>query len=68
MSGKDDRKSQIANEMEAQIDYREDTYVGDERARREDLNQGMSTGTHDFVHLGVNWPPSYRIRTNSQGK
>ena len=68
MSGADDRKSQIANEMEAEIDYREDTYAGDERARREDLNQGMNTGTHDFVHRGVNWPPSYRIRGKSQAK
>jgi hypothetical protein len=68
MSITEDRKSEIAEEMEADIEYREDDYQVEERERQEDLNQGMSTGTHDFTHRGVNWPPSYRIRGNSQAK
>jgi hypothetical protein len=64
----EDRKSEIAEEMEADIEYREDSYLDNERAGREDLNQGMNTGTHDFTHRGVNWPPSYRIRGNSRAK
>jgi phage host-nuclease inhibitor protein Gam len=68
MSVTEDRKSEIAEEMEADIEYREDSYLDNERARREDLNQGMNTGTHDFTHRGVNWPPSYRIRGNSHAK
>ena len=62
MNTAEQRKSEIAEEMEAQIEYREETHRVDERARREDLNQGLETGTHDFTHRGVNWPPSYRIR------
>jgi hypothetical protein len=62
MSMTKDRKSEIAEQMEAEIEYREDGYLDDERAKREDLNQGIDTGTHDFIHRGVNWPPSYRIR------
>ena len=68
MNTKEDRKSEIAEEMEADIEYREDSYLDDERTRREDLNQGMNTGTHDFTHRGVNWPPSYRIRGDSRAK
>lgn len=68
MSIAENRKSEIAEEMEADIEYREDGYLDDERSRREDLNQGINTGTHDFTHRGVNWPPSYRIRGNSHGK
>lgn len=62
----DDRESEI-NELnqagdaaEAEIEYREEDLVLDERAMREDLTQGMDTGTHDFIHRGANWPPSYR--------
>jgi hypothetical protein len=68
MSVDGDRKSEIAEEMEAQIEYREEDYEGEERARWEDLNQGIDTGTHDFTHRGVNWPPSYRIRGDSRAK
>ncbi len=32
----------------------------DEVAEQKDLNQGMSTGTHDSTRHGVNWPASYR--------
>ena len=59
----EDRKSEIAEELEAEIEYREEDLLLDERATREDLTQGMDTGTHDFTHRGVNWPPSYRIRS-----
>lgn len=62
MSNAEDRKSDAAEELEAQIEYREKDYVLTERATREDLTQGFSTGTHDFTHRGVNWPPSYRLR------
>lgn len=63
-----DRKSEAVEEMEAEIKYREDGYLDEERARRDDLNQGINTGTHAFSHRGVNWPPSYRIRGGSRAK
>jgi hypothetical protein len=39
---------------------REEQEQADELAEQQDLNQGMSTGTHDSERLGVNWPASYR--------
>jgi hypothetical protein len=65
MSITEDRKAEAAEEMEADIEYREGSYLDDERARRVDLNQGMDTGTHAFTHRGVNWPLSFRIRGKS---
>jgi hypothetical protein len=69
MSTEEERKSKtaeelesIAEEIESEMEERDETRLEDERAEREDLNQGMATGTHDSTHRGVNWPPSYRIR------
>jgi len=62
MSDIDDRKSEAAEEMESEIEERDQARVQDDRAEQEDLNQGMDTGTHDSTRRGVNWGPSYRIR------
>ena len=32
----------------------------DEQNEQEDLNQGMTTGTHDSTRSGVDWGDSYR--------
>src|SRR5579864_7484730 len=34
-----------------------------DRNEQQDLNQGMETGTHSSAHQGVNWGPSYRMRS-----
>ncbi len=39
---------------------REEEHQADDLAEQQDLNQGMSTGTHDSTRHGVNWPASYR--------
>lgn len=62
MGDADERKDKAADELEAEIEQRDETRVQDDRAEREDLNQGMDTGTHDSIHRGVNWGPSYRVR------
>ena len=61
-----DRKSKAADELEAEIEFREEDEAGEERATRENLNQGSDTGTTDFVHRGANWPPSYRVRSKTK--
>ena len=57
-----ERETKAADELEAEIEYREEGQVAEDRATLEDLNQGFDTGTHDSVRRGVNWPPSYRVR------
>ena len=32
-------------------------------SEQQDLNQGMATGTHSSAHGGINWGPSYRLRS-----
>jgi hypothetical protein len=39
---------------------REEDQIENDLATQEDLNQGMSTGTHESTRLGVKWPASYR--------
>ncbi len=59
VSGTEELKSKIADQLEAEMDSRDETHLESERAALENLNQGMSTGTHDSTRLGVNWGPSY---------
>ena len=65
MGDVDDRKSEAADEMESELEERDEARVQDDRAEREDLNQGMNTGTHDSTRRGVKWGPSYRVRTKT---
>lgn len=62
MGATDERKTKVADEMESEMEARDDNRVQDERAEREDVNQGMETGTHDSIHRGVKWGPAYRLR------
>jgi len=54
------KKSKAADEIESEMEDRDDARSEEQRDQGEDLNQGMQTGTHDSQRLGVNWPPSYR--------
>lgn len=62
MGDADERKDKAANEMESEMEERDEARALDDRAEREDLNQGMDTGTHDSIHRGVNWAPEFSIR------
>ncbi len=67
MGDTDERKSEeIAGEMESEAEVRDEARAQDDRSEREDLNQGMDTGTHDSIHRGVNWGPSYRVRPKEE--
>ena len=57
-----ERENKAADELEAEIEDREDSDEAGDRAVLEDLNQGMDTGTHDSIRRGVNWPASYRVK------
>jgi hypothetical protein len=59
MNDAEDPKDKIADELEAEMEKRDDGRLEAERDELEDLNQGMSTGTHDSTRSGVNWGPSY---------
>ena len=66
MDDTDERKSEAAAEIESEAEVRDGARAEDDRAEREDLNQGMDTGTHDSIHRGVNWGPSYRVRPKAE--
>jgi hypothetical protein len=59
MSDTEDPKDKIANELEAEMEERDESRLEAERTELEDLNQGMSTGTTDSTRHGVKWGPSY---------
>jgi hypothetical protein len=56
-----ERESSAADEMESEMEDRDDARIEGERVEQGDLNQGMATGTTDSAHGGVNWPASYTI-------
>jgi hypothetical protein len=55
--------SEAAEELGQEMELRQEGRLTGERIEQQDLNQGMDTGTHSSTHLGVNWGPSYRVRT-----
>jgi hypothetical protein len=62
MGDADERKNDAANQLESEAEARDEARALDDRAEREDLNQGMDTGTHDSIHRGVNWAPEFSVR------
>jgi hypothetical protein len=62
MSNRAEGKSDTAEEIEFKMEEREQTRREEERGEWEDLNQSLQTGTHDAVHQGIKWGPSYRTR------
>jgi hypothetical protein len=56
-----ERESSAADEMEAEMEVRDEARSEGERVEQGNLNQGMTTGTTDSAHGGVNWPASYTV-------
>jgi len=48
-------------EFRGEMEQRQEGRQTIERVERQDLNQGMDTGTNSSVHRGVNWGSSYRV-------
>jgi hypothetical protein len=61
-SADEERRSHTAEEMESKIEAREEARREEERGEFEDLNQSIQTGTHDLIHSGIRWGPSYKTR------
>lgn len=57
-----------AEALEALAGQRDESRIEAERNEREDLNQGMQTGTHDALHTGIRWGSSYRIKESNSKK
>ena len=61
------KKPEAADTMESEMEDRDENRRQDERAERQDLNQGMETGTHDYACFGVKWGRSYRVPSKRGG-
>ena len=50
-------------DLRQEMGQREDFRRTNEENQRQDLNQGMATGTHSLAHRGIHWGPSYRMKS-----
>lgn len=66
MSTTKQEESRTANEMELEMEDRQNARREHEREGLEDLNQGFQTGTYDSRKAGVKWGPSYRVRKRTR--
>jgi hypothetical protein len=57
---KRDEKVILHDDLEGDLMEHEQERVENEMDEQQDLNQGMSTGTHSTTRTGANWPRSYR--------
>jgi hypothetical protein len=57
------KESEAAENLESEMEQRDENRLVGERAQRQDLTQGMDTGTHDSTHRGVNWAPEFSVHT-----
>ncbi len=55
-------------ELDAEVQQHAGARRATERAKQQDLNQGMDTGTHESGRTGINWGPSYQVRSIAGGK
>ena len=54
--------------LDAEMEQHTGARRANERAKQQDLNQGMDTGTHESGRTGINWGPSYQVRSTASGK
>jgi len=68
MAGSGTKKS-TSDGLEAEKEFREemgqrkDERLTNELNQQQDLNQGMSTGTHSSAYGGIHWGSSYRLKS-----
>lgn len=58
--------SEIADSMEADAEVRDEIRSISDRSQRQNLTQGMDTGTQDSIHRGVNWRPEFSVHTRPE--
>jgi DUF2934 family protein len=54
---------EVEVELREEMGQHEEKRRTNERNEQQDLNQGMVTGTHSSAHSGINWGPSYRLKS-----
>lgn len=59
---KERKQQEEADELESTMEVRDEARIETEHEEQEDLIQGMQTGTHDALHPGIKWGPSYRVK------
>ena len=57
------KASEIADNMEAEMETRDESRLASERSERQKLTQGMDTGTQDSIHRGVDWRPEFSVHS-----
>lgn len=58
----------IEVELDAEEQQAEEGRLARERIAKQDLNQGMDTGTHDSTRRGIHWGPAYQVRSTASRK
>jgi hypothetical protein len=58
--------SDVADNMEADAEVRDESRLTSERSQRQNLTQGMDTGTQDSIHRGVDWRPEFSVHTRPE--
>jgi hypothetical protein len=63
-------EQEVASDLEAEVEQREEGRREDDLIEQQELNQGMDTGTRDSSFEGIPWGPADRIRetTSPKGK
>lgn len=61
-------KSKAAEELESEMEARDNARQESERHTLKDLNQGMDATGHEAKHPGINWGPSYKVRRKAKPK
>ena len=51
----------IAEDREWEAEQHDQARLEADRDERQDLNQGMQTGTHDSVDPSINWGPEFSL-------
>jgi hypothetical protein len=62
------KESEIADNMEAEMEARDESRLVAERSEQQNLTQGMDTGTQDSVHRGVDWRPAFSVHSEPKAK
>jgi hypothetical protein len=59
------KSGSVVTEMELrpEMGRREENRHTDEQNKQQNLNQGLATETHSSAHSGINWGPSYRMKS-----
>lgn len=66
----EERNTKAGNELETEIEDREDDAHEHDVMLQKEANQRLQTGTNDATHLGIRWGSSYKTKrkTGTRGR